>query len=224
MKPPKQYEVHTYSKLEEQLNIWSHFAGLLLSVVALILLVFKAIALGNIWVLISFPIFGMSMIVLYLASTLYHFSETPKLRYRLNIFDHAAIYVLIAGSYTPFVLVSLNGPEGFTIFSIVWSIALIGIIFKIFFTGRFNVLSTLLYVAMGWLIIFSFKSLLNSLDFNGVAWLIGGGIAYTVGAVLYSIDRLKFNHAIFHLFVLLGTFCHFISVYFYVIPVSGHHQ
>lgn len=224
MKPPKQYEVHTYSKLEEQLNIWSHFAGLLLSVVALILLVFKAIALGNIWVLISFPIFGLSMIVLYLASTLYHFSETPKLRYRLNIFDHAAIYVLIAGSYTPFVLVSLNGPEGFTIFSIVWSIALIGIIFKIFFTGRFNVLSTLLYVAMGWLIIFSFKSLLNSLDFNGVAWLIAGGIAYTVGAVLYSIDRLKFNHAIFHLFVLLGTFCHFISVYFYVIPVSGHHQ
>lgn len=224
MKPPKQYEVHTYSKLEEQLNIWSHFAGLLLSVVALILLVFKAIALGNIWALISFPIFGLSMIVLYLASTLYHFSETPKLRYRLNIFDHAAIYVLIAGSYTPFVLVSLNGPEGFTIFSIVWSIALIGIIFKIFFTGRFNVLSTLLYVAMGWLIIFSFKSLLNSLDFNGVAWLISGGIAYTVGAVLYSIDRLKFNHAIFHLFVLLGTFCHFISVYFYVIPVSGHHQ
>ena len=165
MKPPKQYEVHTYSKLEEQLNIWSHFAGLLLSVVALILLVFKAIALGNIWVFISFPIFGLSMIVLYLASTLYHFSETPKLRYRLNIFDHAAIYVLIAGSYTPFVLVSLNGPEGFTIFSIVWSIALVGIIFKIFFTGRFNVLSTLLYVAMGWLIIFSFKSLLNSLDF-----------------------------------------------------------
>lgn len=224
MKPPKQYEVHTYSKLEEQLNIWSHFAGLLLSVVALILLVFKAIALANIWALISFPIFGMSMIVLYLASTLYHFSELPKLRYRLNIFDHAAIYVLIAGSYTPFVLVSLNGPEGFAIFSIVWSIALIGIIFKIFFTGRFNVLSTILYVAMGWLIIFSFKSLLNALDFNGVAWLIAGGIAYTVGAVLYSIDRLKFNHAIFHLFVLLGTFCHFISVYFYVIPVSGHHQ
>lgn len=223
MKQKKQYDVHTYSKLEEQLNVGSHFAGLLLSIVALVLLIFRAIDLENIWAIISFPVFGLSMIVLYLASTLYHFSKTPKLRYRLNVFDHAAIYVLIAGSYTPFVLVSLNGTEGFTIFSIVWSIALVGIIFKIFFTGRFNILSTLLYVAMGWLIIFSFKSLLNTVDFNGVAWLIAGGIAYTVGAVLYSIDRLKLNHAIFHLFVLVGTFCHFMSVYFYVIPVSGAH-
>ena len=221
MKPETQYTIHTYSNLEEKLNVWSHFAGLILSVIAMVLLVFRAIELASIWAIISFPIFGLSMIVLYLASTLYHHSKSEKLRYRLNIFDHAAIYILIAGSYTPFVLVSLHGTESFAIFSIVWSIALVGVIFKIFFTGRFNVLSTILYVAMGWLIIFSFKNLMTNLDFNGLVWLISGGIAYTVGAILYSIDRLKFNHAIFHFFVLLGTFCHFISVYFYVIPLGA---
>ena len=221
MKPETKYPIHTYSNLEEKLNVWSHFAGLILSVIGLVLLIFRALELENIWAIISFPIFGLSMIILYLASTLYHYSENPKIRYRLNIFDHAAIYVLIAGSYTPFVLVSLNGTEGYIIFSIVWSIALVGIIFKIFYTGRFDILSTILYLAMGWLIIFSSKSLLQSLDFNGLLWLISGGIAYTIGAILYSINKLKLNHAIFHLFVLLGTFCHFISVYFYVIPNSA---
>ena len=221
MKPETKYPIHTYSNLEEKLNVWSHFAGLILSVIGLVLLIFRALELENIWAIISFPIFGLSMIILYLASTVYHYSEHPKIRYRLNIFDHAAIYVLIAGSYTPFVLVSLNGTEGYIIFSIVWSIALVGIIFKIFYTGRFDILSTILYLAMGWLIIFSSKSLLQSLDFNGLLWLISGGIAYTIGAILYSINKLKLNHAIFHVFVLLGTFCHFISVYFYVIPNSA---
>lgn len=220
MKPETKYSVHTYSNLEEQLNIWSHFAGLLLSVVGLVLLIFRAIDLENIWAIISFPIFGGSMIILYLASTLYHYSKNPKIRYRLNIFDHAAIYVLIAVSYTPFVLVSLNGTEGYIIFSIVWSMALLGIVFKIFYTGRFNTLSTILYVAMGWLIIFSSKSLLTNLDIKGLIWLISGGVSYTIGAVLYSINKLKFNHAIFHVFVLLGTYCHFVAVYFYVIPIS----
>lgn len=222
MERETKYAVHTYSNLEEQLNIWSHFAGLLLSVVGLVLLIFRAIDLENIWAIISFPIFGGSMIILYLASTLYHYSKNPKIRYRLNIFDHAAIYVLIAGSYTPFVLVSLNGTEGYIIFSIVWSMALLGIVFKIFYTGRFNTLSTILYVAMGWLIIFSSKSLLTNLDIKGLIWLISGGVSYTIGAVLYSINKLKFNHAIFHVFVLLGTYCHFVAVYFYVIPVATH--
>ncbi len=218
MKNETQYKVHFYSNFEEKLNIWSHFIGLLLSVVGLVLLIRRAIDLENTWAIVSFPIFGVSMIILYLASTLYHFSKKPKLRYRLNIFDHAAIYVLIAGSYTPFALVSLNGKEGYTIFLIVWTIALFGIIFKVFFTGRFTILSTILYVAMGWLIIFSGQSLMKSLNFNGLIWLISGGISYTIGAVLYSINKIKFNHAIFHVFVLLGTLCHFIAVYFYVIP------
>ena len=217
MKPETKYDVHFYSNFEEKLNVWSHFAGLVLSVIGLILLIFRAIDLENTWAIISFPIFGLSMIILYLASTLYHYSKNPKVRYRLNIFDHAAIYVLIAGSYTPFALVSLNGKEGYTIFLIVWTIALFGIIFKIFFIGRFNILSTVLYVAMGWLIIFSSQTLLKNLNFNGLMWLVSGGISYTIGAAMYSI-KIKLNHAIFHVFVLLGTFCHFIAVYFYVIP------
>lgn len=215
------YIIHHYPKLEEKLNVVTHLMGLVLSVAGLILLILKAVKIDDLWAIISFPIFGMSMIVLYLASTLYHLSKTPKIRYHLNIFDHASIYVLIAGSYTPFVLVTLNGTEGWVIFSVVWSIALFGIIFKIFFTGRFNVLSTILYVAMGWLIVFSFRSLVQNLDFNGLVWLISGGIAYTLGAVLYALDKLKFNHAIFHVFVLLGTLCHFVSVYFYVVPVTN---
>ncbi|MGA9212704.1 PAQR family membrane homeostasis protein TrhA [Kaistella sp.] len=220
MKSRTKYTVHVYSVLEERLNIWSHFIGLLLSILALVLLIFRAIDLGSTKVLLSFSIFGSSMVVLYLASTLYHFSKNPRLRYHLDIFDHAAIFVLIAGTYSPFALVSLNGREGYTIFAVVWSIALIGIVFKIFFTGRFNLLSTILYVGMGWMIIFSFDSLRYHLDFRGLVWLISGGFFYTVGAVLYSIKRLKFNHAIFHGFVLLGTFCHFMSVYFYVVPIS----
>lgn len=218
MKPETKYDVHFYSNFEEKLNVWSHFAGLVLSVIGLVLLILRAIDLENTWAIISFPIFGLSMIILYLASTLYHYSKNPKVRYRLNIFDHAAIYVLIAGSYTPFALVSLNGKEGYTIFLIVWTMALFGIIFKIFFIGRFNILSTVLYVAMGWLIIFSSQTLLKNLNFNGLMWLVSGGISYTIGAALYSINKIKLNHAIFHVFVLLGTFCHFIAVYFYVIP------
>lgn len=220
MKTKAKYSVHTYSPEEERLNIWSHFIGLLLSIGGLFLLIFRAIELQSNRALISFPIFGVSMIILYLASTLYHWSKNPLLRYRLNIFDHSAIFVLIAGTYSPFALVSLTGREGYLIFAIVWVIAIIGIVFKFFFIGRYNAFSTILYVAMGWLIIFSFDSLLYNLDFRGLVWLISGGISYTLGAILYSITKLKFNHFIFHLFVLLGTFCHFMSIYFYVIPVS----
>ena len=219
MKAGQTYSVHTYPEFEEKLNVWTHFCGVLLSIAALVLLLMRALELENIWALISFPVFGISMIILYLASTLYHRSKDPKIRYRLNIFDHAAIYVLIAGSYTPFVLVTLNGTEGWIIFSVVWAIAFIGIILKIFLTGKYNILSTLMYVAMGWLIVFSFRSLVQNLDFSGLVWLISGGAAYTVGAVLYSIQKIRFNHAIFHIFVLIGTFCHFMSVYFYVVPL-----
>ncbi|WP_244140779.1 PAQR family membrane homeostasis protein TrhA [Kaistella flava (ex Peng et al. 2021)] len=214
------YSVHIYSVVEERLNIWSHFIGFLLSIVALVFLINRALYLESTRALISFSIFGVSMIILYLASTLYHSSKNPLLRYRLNIFDHSAIYVLIAGTYSPFALVSLSGREGYTIFAVVWGMAIIGIIFKFFFIGRLNILSTILYVAMGWLIILSFDSLMYHLNFRGVVWLISGGVSYTIGAVLYNITKLKFNHFIFHMFVLLGTFCHFMSIYFYVIPIS----
>ena len=214
----KQQKIITqqYSNLEEKLNVWSHAFGIFLSIIALVLLMTKAIEKGNIWMMISFPIFGISLILLYLASTLYHSAKDPSKRFKLKIFDHAAIYVLIAGSYTPFTLVSLNGETGWFIFSIVWILAFTGIILKLFFTGRFKVLSTAMYVLMGWIIIFYFKELTANLNSDGVFYLILGGVFYTIGAVLYSIKKIKFNHAIFHVFVLGGSFCHFLSVYLYI--------
>ena len=207
-----------YSPLEEKTNIVSHAIGLGLSIIALLLMLLRASGSGNILPIISAGIFGVSLIALYAASTFYHSAKDPKKRARLRINDHATIYILIAGTYTPFTLVTLNGWVGWTIFGISWGMAISGVILKLFFTGRYNVLSTLMYVFMGWIIIFAFKPLVNSLAPDGLFWLVAGGVAYTTGAVIYSIKMIPFNHAIFHLFVLLGSFCHFVSVYFYVLP------
>ena len=212
----KKTNIQFYSPTEEKLNIWSHAFGIFLSIIALVLLIIKAVQQDNIWMMISFPIFGVSLILLYLASTLYHASKEPQKRIKLKVFDHAAIYVLIAGSYTPFTLVSLNGETGWLIFSMVWVMAFTGIILKLFFTGRFKVVSTAMYVMMGWLIVFYFQDLTASLHEKGVFYLILGGVLYTIGAILYSIKKIKFNHAIFHFFVLAGSFCHFLSIYLYV--------
>ena len=210
-KAPKSYE-----PLEEKLNVYSHGLGLLLSIAALVLLVIKASMDGSPWRIVSFSIFGVSLIVLYTASTVFHNAKDPVIRKRLNIFDHASIYVLIAGSYTPFTLVTLNGTLGWVLFGISWGIALIGIILKLFYTGKYEKASTIAYVLMGWMIVFAIKPLIANLAPEGLWWLIWGGISYTVGAVLYSINKLKFNHIIFHIFVLIGSFCHFMAVYFYV--------
>ena len=212
----KKTNIQFYSPTEEKLNIWSHAFGIFLSIIALVLLILKAVQQDNIWMMISFPIFGVSLILLYLASTLYHASKEPQKRFKLKVFDHAAIYVLIAGSYTPFTLVSLNGETGWLIFSMVWVMAFTGIILKLFFTGRFKVVSTAMYVLMGWLIVFYFQDLTASLHEKGVFYLILGGVLYTIGAILYSIKKIKFNHAIFHFFVLAGSFCQFLSIYLYV--------
>lgn len=212
----KKTNIQFYSPTEEKLNIWSHAFGIILSIIALVLLIIKAVQQDNIWMMISFPIFGVSLILLYLASTLYHASKEPQKRFKLKVFDHAAIYFLIAGSYTPFTLVSLNGETGWLIFSMVWVMAFTGIILKLFFTGRFKVVSTAMYVLMGWLIVFYFQDLTAHLHEKGVFYLILGGVLYTIGAILYSIKKIKFNHAIFHFFVLAGSFCHFLSIYLYV--------
>ncbi len=209
-------EVKYYSPLEEKINVYSHAFGFLLSILGLVLLVYKSILFGDLWHILSFSIFGLSLIILYAASTIYHNTKEAKLRSRLRIVDHASIYVLIAGTYTPFALVTLHGSVGWILFSVVWGIALSGIILKLFFTGRFNLISTLLYVFMGWLAVFAYKPLLENLQIEGIYFLATGGIAYTLGAILYAIKKIKFNHAIFHIFVLLGSLFHFIAVYFYV--------
>jgi hemolysin III len=209
-----------YDPKEEKLNVLSHGIGLILSVIALVLLVVFASLEGGLWHIVSFSIYGASLIVLYSASTLYHYVQNPKLRYRLNIFDHASIYILIAGTYTPFTLVVLDGWVGWTIFGVSWGLALIGVILKLFFIGRFDKISTIAYVLMGWLIVFAIKPLIHNLPLEGLLWLLAGGVFYTIGAVLYSIKSIKYNHAIFHIFVLLGSFSHFIAVFFYVLSIK----
>ncbi len=212
-KDPKYYEPK-----EEKLNVFTHGIGLALSIIAFFLLISYANDRGSVWHVSSFAIFGASLIVLYSASTAYHYVKNPTLRTKLNILDHAAIYVLIAGTYTPFCLTVLPKGIGWTMFIISWTIALVGIVFKLFYTGKYDKISTIAYVLMGWIVIFAIKPLIENLPLKGVIWLFAGGLFYTIGAILYSMKGIRYNHAIFHVFVLLGSFCHFMSIFFYVLP------
>jgi hemolysin III len=155
------------------------------------------------------------MILLYLASTLYHNSKVPEKRKKLKVFDHASIYVLIAGSYTPFSLLVLRGAWGWSVFGVVWGIAVAGIILKLFFTGRFNIVSTISYILMGWVVVVAIKPLIANFETEGLLLLLAGGVFYTVGAVLYSIKRIPYNHAIFHFFVLFGSLAHYLAILLY---------
>ncbi|MFV8838281.1 PAQR family membrane homeostasis protein TrhA [Salinimicrobium soli] len=209
-----------YSPKEEFWNVFSHGSGLALSILAVFLLLERACDYSNLALTLSFGVFGISLVVLYAASTFYHSAKDPKTRFKLKIFDHIAIFILIAGTYTPFSVVTLQGSTGWTILGVAWGIAFIGTMLKIFFTGRFKILSTLLYVGMGWIIVFAISPLLQNLSMAGLWWLFAGGMAYTLGAILYNVPRIKYNHAIFHVFVLLGSFCHFMSIYNHVIPAN----
>ena len=208
----------SYSPIEERLNIASHAMGLTLSLAALYFLLARALHHGDFWSLFSVGLFGVSLVALYAASTAYHSASAPDRRQRLRIVDHAAIYLLIAGTYTPFSLLVLKGVVGWVIFGVSWFMAALGITLKLFFTGRFTLVSTLLYVSMGWIILFAIRPLVANISPEGLHWLIAGGVAYTVGALIYMVKSLRFSHAIFHVFVLMGSACHFISVYFYVLP------
>jgi len=213
----KSMTVKVYPPAEERLNIISHVLGLILSLFGLLLLLLKSIPLGNPPAVFGAAVFGASMVALYAASTAYHLAVDPARRLRLRVVDHAVIYVLIAGTYTPFTLITLKGPVGWTIFGISWLMAAAGIVLKLFFTGRFHLLSTLMYVFMGWMIVFAIKPLIQALPADVLAWLLAGGLFYTAGAVIYSIRKIPFNHATFHLLVLAGSICHFKSVYSYVL-------
>jgi hemolysin III len=207
-----------YAPTEERINVMSHAVALLFSIAGLLALVTRALLHGTTWHLVSFSVFAISLIALYTASTAYHSTRDPSLRIRLRTVDHATIYVLIAGTYTPFALVTLQGSTGWLLFAITWGMAVTGIVLKLFFTGRYNQVSTLMYVFMGWLIMFFIKPLMAQFPSAGLAWLLAGGISYTLGAVIYSIPKVPYHHAIFHLFVVLGSFCHFVAVYAYVLP------
>ena len=205
-----------YSKKEEKLNVLTHAFGLIMSIVGLPFLLLKSLQYNGFWKPLSIIIFGVSLIVLYAASTFYHASKDSKLRRKLNIFDHAAIYILIAGTYSPFTIIILDGSLGWLIFSCTWVFAFVGIILKFFFTGRYDKLSTAMYILMGWQIILAIKPLVNAFSINGLKFLFAGGVFYTVGALLYSTKKITYNHAIFHVFVLLCSTSHFICIYKYI--------
>lgn len=207
------------SRREEVLNAVTHGVGTLFAVVALGILAASAYLNGGGWHMASGIIYGVSMVLLYLASTLYHSFTNQKVKDIFKILDHAAIYLLIAGTYTPFTLIPLHGTIGWMIFSVVWSVAVIGIVLKCFFAKRFKLLSTICYLVMGWFALVMIKPLLASMHVYGLYWLLAGGLLYTVGAVFYLSQRLPYHHAIWHLFVIAGSIAHFVVVFQYVLPI-----
>lgn len=206
-----------YSIREEIANAISHGIGVLLSIAALILLVVQATLHGDLWHIVSFSIYGGSLVILYLCSTLLHSIQHKKTKDIFEILDHSAIYVLIAGSYTPFMLVTLRGPLGWSIIGVIWGLAIVGIVLKIFYVKRFILVSTLCYIFMGWLIILAIKPLYDHLPFAGIVWLVAGGLFYTFGSIFYVWRRVPYHHAIWHVFVLAGSVAHFFCVILYVL-------
>ncbi|NRB38470.1 MAG: hemolysin III family protein [Pseudomonadales bacterium] len=205
-----------YPPFEEKLNIYSHALACIASVIGLCFMLAKAWELSSWLHAAAFSIYCLSMVVLYACSTAYHAAKDPLSRLRLKVFDHAAIYIFIAGSYTPFTLIALEGQIGWIMFGITWGMAAIGVTLKLFFTGRYKLLSTLMYVVMGWAILPVLEPLQATVPNEGIQLLAAGGISYTVGAVIYSIKKIPLNHAIFHILVVLGTVLQFFSVYGYI--------
>jgi hemolysin III len=207
-----------YTAREELANRLTHGAAALASVPALVVLVAAATRTGDPYRVVSSALFAGCLCLFYVISTLYHSLRGQRARYVFRILDHAGIYLVIAASYTPFTLVSLRSGSGWILFGVVWVLAIVGIVFKSLMTHRLRFLSPFLYIALGWLIVVDIEGLLTALPPGGVAWLLAGGIAYTVGILFYAIDRIPYNHAIWHLFVIAGSGCHYLAVLWYVVP------
>jgi hemolysin III len=203
---------------EEIANSLTHGLGLALSIAGLTVLVTFAASRGDVWTVTGCAVFGVSLVLLYAASTLYHSLRSRRWRRVLRVFDHAAIFLLIAGTYTPFTLVNLRGPWGWSMFWVVWGLAAAGIMLKLFFTGRFPIASTLIYLFMGWLVLVALKPLFGALPLSGLALLFAGGAAYSAGVAFYLWRRLPYHHALWHLFVLTGSVFHFFAVFCSVVP------
>ena len=211
-------KVNEESLVEEIANSITHGVGLALSIVGFVVLLVLSILRGSAWHIVGCSVFGLTLILAYLASTLYHSLHRSSIRHVLQILDHSAIYLLIAGTYTPFTLVSLRGFWGWTLFSLVWTLSLAGIVFKFLHGDRFKVISTVGYVAMGWIAVIAIKPLFAALPLGGMVWLLAGGLFYTVGVVFFAWKRLPVSHAVWHLFVRAGRLCHYFAVLFYVLP------
>jgi hemolysin III len=197
----------------ERWNMLTHALGVIASAAGGTLLIVLASLARDPWQIVATSLFTASLLLLYGASTAYHAARSPIVRLRLRVLDHCAIYVLIAGSYTPFALGGLRGPWGWSLFGVIWGLAVAGVVFKLFFTGRMRRLSTLIYIAMGWLVVVAIGPMLRSLDADTIGWLVAGGIAYTAGTAFYHREHVPHAHAIWHLFVLAGSALHGIAVF-----------
>ena len=203
---------------EELANALTHGFGAVVALGAGAVLITLAALWGDGWQLAGAIVFSVALLLLYVASTLYHAISHPLTKARLKVFDHCAIYLLIAGTYTPFTLIGLRGPWGWGLFAAIWSLALAGVVFKLFYTGRFKLLSTAIYIAMGWLVLVAIGPFWRALDAWTLTWLFAGGVAYTGGTAFYLSERLPYAHAIWHAFVLTGSVCHFLAVASEVLP------
>lgn len=204
------------TKFEEYLNAISHGVGAILGLIGLGLLITYDTSKTT-WSLFSVVVYGLSIIILFTASTLYHAVSNPKHKHYYRIVDHISIYLLIAGTYTPILLITLEDSIGWMLFCFMWSLALIDMILKLFFTGRFEIFSMLLYLIMGWMIVFDFTALSEAVPSEAILWLFAGGLFYTVGIIFYAIHRIPYNHVIWHFFVLAGAISHFIMILFFII-------
>lgn len=209
---------HTYPRREEIANAITHGIGALLSLAGLVLLIVFSSMKGTAWHVVSFTIYGVSMLLLYSCSTLVHSFKEGKIKDLFEFFDHSSIYIYIAGTYTPFLLVAVRGPLGWSLFGIVWGIALLGVVFKAFFVKRFLFMSTIFYLIMGWLIVIAWGPLVAAVPNPGIVLLVTGGLLYTLGTVFYVWRAFPYHHAIWHLFVLAGSVTHFFAILLYLLP------
>lgn len=207
-----------YTFGEELSHAITHGLGVILAIVGLCVLVVRAALYGDIWHVVASSVFGATLVMMYAASTLYHSIPLPRARHVLRVIDHSLIYFLIAGTYTPFTLVTLHGPWGWSLFGFTWGLAVIGVGLKIFTTGRYEKVSLAVYLMMGWCAVIAVKPLFERLETGGLILLAAGGITYSGGVVFYVWNRLRYHHAIWHLFVLAGSVLHWFTVYLYVVP------
>ncbi|WP_405235018.1 PAQR family membrane homeostasis protein TrhA [Lentisalinibacter orientalis] len=209
---------HQYTLAEEVVHAVTHGVGALLSIAGLTWMLYVSAVIADPWRIVASAVYGASLVALFLASTLYHALYATRARNLFHTLDHCAIYLLIAGTYTPFLLVAMRDSVGWWLFGTIWTLAMAGIITKLWFRDRFPRLSLAGYLAMGWLVLLATPAVLDTVAAGGIAWLVAGGLSYTLGAAFYAAKRIPYHHAIWHLFVLAGGVCHFLAVALYVLP------
>jgi len=203
-----------YSQKEELANVLTHGVGIILSLIGIILLILKALKYGDHWHLVGFIVFGISLLIMFSSSTMYHYVHGGNTRKKLRKLDHSAIYILIAGTYTPFLLTNLRGTTGWIMFAVIWIFGIVGIVVKLATQIKSKWVSAAIYLAMGWLAVFIAKPLIQNLPTISIVYLACGGLFYTLGVIFYTWKNLPYHHAIWHIFVLGGSICHFLSVYY----------